>query len=161
MNKILTVLLLGTFAVSAHAAPNQGGNDKSAALLADRSGKTVHLYDYETPDGKYSASLYPDSIKNLGNGWYSTITRHQSAGSGKHAHMLILDWVHCQEPKQSVMSAIALFDKNGQLEERIDVHNYNSPDKMPQEAIEQLKKEDSSETMHSDKMVETVCSRVK
>ena len=59
------------------------------------------------------------------------------------------------------MSAIALFDKNGQLEERIDVHNYNSPNKMPQEAIEQLKKEDSSETMHSDKMVETVCSRVK
>jgi hypothetical protein len=63
MNKILTALLLGAFAVSAHAAPKQGGNDKSAALLAGRSGKTVHLYDYETPDGKYSASLYPSSVK--------------------------------------------------------------------------------------------------
>ena len=46
MNKILTALLLGAFAVSAHAAPKQGDNEKSAALLAGRSGKTVHLYDY-------------------------------------------------------------------------------------------------------------------
>ena len=89
MNKILTVLLLGAFAVSAHAAPKQGGNDKSAALLAGRSGKTVHLYDYETPDGTYSASLYPASVKNLGNGWYSTVTLHQPARAGKHAHTLI------------------------------------------------------------------------
>ena len=161
MNKILTALLLGAFAVSAHAAPNQGGNDKSATLLAGRSGKTVHLYDYETPDGTYSASLYPASVKNLGNGWYSTVTLHQPARAGKHAHMLILDWVHCQEPKQSVMSAIALFGKNGKLEERADIHDYDSPEKMPQEAIEQLKKEDSEEAMHSGKMVETVCRRVK
>lgn len=99
MNKILTVLLLGAFAVGAHAAPKQGDNEKSAALLAGRSGKTVHLYDYETPGGTYSASLYPSSVKNLGNGWYSTVTLHQPARAGKHAHMLILDWVHCQEPK--------------------------------------------------------------
>lgn len=161
MNKFLTTLLLGVLTVNAYAMPKDDNNPKSSVLPVVHSEQAVHLYDYETPDGKYSASLYPNSIKNLGNGWYSTITRHQSAGSGKHAHMLILDWVHCQEPKQSVMSAITLFDKNGQLEERIDVHNYNSPNKMPQEAIEQLKKEDSSETMHSDKMVETVCSRVK
>ncbi|MFC2306410.1 MAG: hypothetical protein ACFNKE_04905 [Neisseria elongata] len=89
MDKILTALLLGAFAVGAHAASNQGGNDKSAALLAGRSGKTVHLYDYETPDGTYSASLYPSSVKNLGNGWYSTVTLHQPARAGKHAHMLI------------------------------------------------------------------------
>ena len=161
MNKILTVLLLGAFAVSAHAAPKQGDNEKSAALLAGRSGKTVHLYDYETPDGTYSASLYPSSVKNLGNGWYSTVTLHQPAHAGKHAHMLILDWVHCQEPKQSVMSAIALFGKNGKLEERADIHDYDSPEKMPQEVIEQVQKEDSEEAMHSGKMVETVCQRVK
>ena len=153
MNKILTVLLLGAFAVGAHAAPKQGDNEKSAALLAGRSGKTVHLYDYETPDGTYSASLYPASVKNLGNGWYSTVTLH--------AHTLILDWVHCQEPKQSVMSAIALFGKNGKLEERADIHDYDSPEKMPQEVIEQVQKEDSEEAMHSGKMVETVCRRVK
>ena len=75
--------------------------------------------------------------------------------------MLILDWVHCQEPKQSVMSAIALFGKTGKLEERADIHDYDSPEKMPQEAIEQLQKEDSEEAMHSGKMVETVCRRVK
>ena len=121
----------------------------------------MHLYDYETPDGTYSASLYPSSVKNLGNGWYSTVTLHQPARVGKHAHMLILDWVHCQEPKQSVMSAIALFGKNGKLEERADIHDYDSPEKMPQEVIEQVQKEDSEEAIHSSKMVETVCRRVK
>ena len=121
----------------------------------------MHLYDYETPDGTYSASLYPSTVKNLGNGWYSTVTLHQPARAGKHAHMLILDWVHCQEPKQSVMSAIALFGKNGKLEERADIHDYDSPEKMPQEVIEQVQKEDSEEAMHSGKMVETVCRRVK
>lgn len=75
--------------------------------------------------------------------------------------MLILDWVHCQEPKQTVMSAVALFGKNGKLKERTDIHSYDSPEKMPQEAIEQLQKEDSKEAMHSDKMVKAVCSRVK
>lgn len=62
MKKILAILLLGAFSISAHAVPGQGGNDKSAALLAARSGKTVHLYDYDTPDGKYSASLYPAPV---------------------------------------------------------------------------------------------------
>ncbi len=161
MKKILTILLLGAFSISAHAVPGQGGKDKSAALLAARSGKTVHFYDYETPDGKYSASLYPASVKSLGNGWYSTVTRHKPVRAGEHAYMLILDWVHCQEPKQTVMSAVALFGKNGKLKERTDIHSYDSPEKMPQEAIEQLQKEDSKEAMHSDKMVEAVCSRVK
>lgn len=123
--------------------------------------KPCICYDYETPDGTYSASLYPVSVKNLGNGWYSTVTLHQPARAGKHAHMLILDWVHCQEPRQSVMSAIALFGKNGKLEERADIHDYDSPEKMPQEVIKQVQKEDSEEAMHSGKMVETVCRRVK
>ena len=161
MNKFLTTLLLGVLTVNAYAMPKDDNNPKASVLPVVHSEQAGHLYDYETPDGKYSASLYPNSIKNLGNGWYSTITRHQSAGSGKHAHMLILDWVHCQEPKQSVMSAIALFGKNGKLEERADIHDYDSPEKMPQEVIEQLQKEDSEEAMHSGKMVETVCRRMK
>ena len=59
------------------------------------------------------------------------------------------------------MSAIALFGKTGKLEERADIHDYDSPEKMPQEVIEQVQKEDSEEAMHSGKMVETVCRRVK
>ena len=161
MNKFLTTLLLGVLTVNAYAMPKDDNNPKSSVLPVVHSEQAVHLYDYETPDGTYSASLYPSSVKNLGNGWYSTVTLHQPARAGKHAHMLILDWVHCQEPKQSVMSAIALFGKNGKLEERADIHDYDSPEKMPQEVIEQVQKEDSEEAMHSGKMVETVCRRVK
>ena len=161
MNKFLTTLLLGVLTVNAYAMPKDDNNPKSSVLPVVHSEQAVHLYDYETPDGTYSASLYPASVKNLGNGWYSTVTLHQPARAGKHAHMLILDWVHCQEPKQSVMSAIALFGKNGKLEERADIHDYDSPEKMPQEVIEQVQKEDSEEAMHSGKMVETVCRRVK
>ena len=161
MNKFLTTLLLGVLTVNAYAMPKDDNNPKSSVLPVVHSEQAVHLYDYETPGGTYSASLYPASVKNLGNGWYSTVTLHQPARAGKHAHMLILDWVHCQEPKQSVMSAIALFGKNGKLEERADIHDYDSPEKMPQEVIEQVQKEDSEEAMHSGKMVETVCRRVK
>ena len=52
MNKFLTTLLLGVLTVNAYAMPKDDNSPKSSVLPVVHSEQAVHLYDYETPDGK-------------------------------------------------------------------------------------------------------------
>ncbi len=167
MKRLIIAALFGICAASVQAAdsqntaPNADQNPKAAALLRAQYKNPTWLYDYDVPeDGKYSAKVFPKSIKPLGDNWFAVVTEHKSKRNNAPA-MLILDWVHCGAQPTSVMSALVLLSPQGQAVKMADTHPAASPKDLDADTIRQIQAEDSSEPAHAKKMTDFVCKKAK
>ena len=167
MKRLITAVLFGICAASVqaadsqNAAPNADQNPKAAALLRAQYKNPTWLYDYDVPeDGKYSAKVFPKSIKPLGDNWFAVVTEHKSKRNNAPA-MLILDWVHCGAQPTSVMSALVLLSPQGQAVKMADTHPAASPKDLDADTIRQIQAEDNSEPAHVKKMTDFVCKKAK
>ncbi|MBH5328556.1 hypothetical protein H9Q10_02575 [Eikenella sp. S3360] len=164
MKKLLLAAFLSFLAAGAHAEPSPAereANPKATALAQTKLGEPVRLYSYQSEDdGAYTAHLYPATIQPLGEGWYASVSRHRSQRDEAEPYMLVLDWVSCdsKEP-HAVMSALALFDSQGQLDGLKDTHPYAKPSELSAEDIRELNAPDGEEK-HTAEMVQAVCGRV-
>ena len=166
MKRLIIAALFGICAASAqaaggHGAPDADQNPKAAALLRAQYKNPTWLYDYDVPeDGKYSAKVFPKSIKPLGDNWFAVVTEHKSKHNNAPA-MLILDWVHCSAQPTSVMSALVLLSPQGQAVKMADTHPAASPKDLDADTIRQIQAEDNSEPAHVKKMTDFVCKKAK
>ncbi|WP_225747844.1 hypothetical protein [Eikenella sp. Marseille-P7795] len=164
MKKFLLAALFGLLAAGVHAEVSPAereANPKAAELAQTKLGEPVRLYSYQSDDdGAYTAHLYPDTIRPLGEGWYAAVSRHRSQRGDTEPYMLVLDWVFCGSSKQqSVMSALALFDADGKPNGLKDTHPYAKPAELSEGDIGELNAPEGEEK-HSAEMVQAVCSRV-
>ena len=164
MRKLFLTVLLGIFTATAHAAVSpteRQANPKAAALAQTKLSGGVRLYNYQSNgDGTYTAYLYPTTIHALGGGWYSVISRHRSQRTSPEPYMLVSDWVFCGRGKrQSVMSALALFNSDGSLNGLKDTHPYTKPAELSAATISELNAI-GGEEQHTAKMVQAVCGHV-
>ena len=164
MRKLFLTALLGILATTAHTAVSPAerqANPKAAAMVRTKLGEGVRLYNYQSDgDGTYTAYLYPNTIHALGGGWYSVVSRHRSQRTGPEPYMLVSDWVFCGRGKrQSVMSALALFNSDGSLNGLKDTHPYTKPAELSEATINGLNSV-SGEEQHTAKMVQAVCGHI-
>lgn len=164
MRKLFLTALLGILATTAHTAVSPAerqANPKAAAMVRTKLGEGVRLYNYQSDgDGTYTAYLYPNTIHALGGGWYSVVSRHRSQRTGPEPYMLVSDWVFCGRGKrQSVMSALALFNSDGSLSGLKDTHPYTKPAELSAATISELNSV-GGEEQHTAKMVQAVCGHI-